>query len=289
MTPTLTARFPIAPGSTLLGEIITWTCSGATVRYSDVIAALRDADLNESVARELAPRPAFTRACKRLSCQRIIRQVAEDESAVKFQFTAESRHDDKFDYELETMLTLDKKTGRVTCPLPGLATLAQEELDRCISVRTGADLTRIVQKLFEQHADLFPIRPQGGAYFCAVGHTPFVNKVQELLGRLNGQMLRFPVPAGTPEGDRSVRDTVAAGLTALIEDHRQAVAQFGEDTREDTLKRAAERIRTTRLKVEGYAELLAEEKSRLDRAVIAAQEELRAKVIELTAASAGVA
>ena len=35
------------------------------------------------------------------------------------------------------MLTLDKRTGTVTCDLPGLATLAQEQLDRALDARTG--------------------------------------------------------------------------------------------------------------------------------------------------------
>ncbi|MCE9567316.1 MAG: hypothetical protein K8U57_35390 [Planctomycetes bacterium] len=283
LTTLTTTPFAVSEGTRLLGEVITWTCSGASVRYPDLIAALRDAGLDESVARELAPKHAFTRACKRLSDRRIIRQVAEDARFVRFQFTAESRDGDHYAYELETMLVLDKETGEVSCELPGLATLAQEELDRATEARSGADVTRVIQKLFEKNADLFPIRPQGGAYFCPAAHTVYVEKVQTMLGRLNGQLLRFPVPAGLPEADRSVKEAVAAGLTQLIEEHRKAVAQFGEDTREDTLKRAAEKIRVTRLKVEGYAELLAEEKAKLDRAVADAQDELRAKVAELTA------
>jgi hypothetical protein len=61
-----------AAGQKLLGEIITWTCPGLAVRHLDLIQALRTAGLDEGVARELAPRHAFTRACKRLSDQRII-------------------------------------------------------------------------------------------------------------------------------------------------------------------------------------------------------------------------
>jgi len=285
MTP-MTTTFPVAEGTRLLGEVISWTCHGVTVPHATLVEALTDAGLDPAVARELAPKHAFTRACKRLADQRIIRQVADNATTIQFQFTHESRSDDHFEYTLETMLTLDKRTGSVTCELPGLATLAQEELDRCIRVRTGSDVTRIIQKLFDHHADLFSIRPQGGCYFVPNRHAEFVDKVQFFLGRINGQVLRFPVPAGTTEGDRSVKDAVASGLSALIEEHRQAVAQFGEDTRGDTLKRAADKIRTTRLKVEGYAELLAEEKARLDQAVIAAQEELRTKVAELTATPA---
>ena len=66
------------------------------------------------------------------------------------------------------MLALDKRTGAVTCDLPGLGTLAQEELDRATDARTGSDVTRVIQKLFDRHADLFPIRPQGGCYFGAI-------------------------------------------------------------------------------------------------------------------------
>jgi len=182
------------PGAALLGEVITWSCGGVRVRHLDLVHALRDAGLDESVARELAPRHAFTRACKRLQQARIIRQVAEDSRTLTFQFTAEKKEGDRFAYELETLLTLDKGTGKVSCPLPGLATLAQEELDRCLDARTGADVTRVVQKLFERRADLFPIRPAGGAYFVPREHAAFVEKVQGFLGKLNGQLLRFPVP-----------------------------------------------------------------------------------------------
>ncbi len=283
MAATATAPFPVAAGPRLLGEVIAWTCSGVSVTHPALVAALRDAGLDDGVARELAPKHAFTRACRRLCDRRIIRQVAEDGATVQFQFTQESRDGDRFEYTLETLLTLDKKTGTVTCDLPGLATLAQEELDRAIEARSGGDVTRVIQKLFERHADLFPVRPQGGCYFVPDRHAPFVDKVQAMLGRLNGQILRFPVPAGLPEGDRSVKESVAAGLAALIDDHRRAVAQFGDDTREDTLKRAAEKIRSTQFKVAAYAEYLLDEKAKLDRELAAARDELRAKVEQLAA------
>jgi hypothetical protein len=283
MPATAAAPFPLPVGTTLLGEVIAWTCSGVTVTHPTLLAALKDAGLDEGVARELAPKHAFTRACKKLCDRRIIRQVGEDEATVRFQFTAESRDGDRFEYALETMLALDKRTGAVTCDLPGLATLAQEELDRATDARTGADVTRVIQKLFERHADLFPVRPQGGVYFVPDRHAAFVDKVQTMLGRLNGQILRFPVPRGLPEGDRSVKESVAAGLAALVDEHRKAVAAFGRDTREDTLKRAADKIRQTRLKVEAYAELLNEERGRLDRELAAARDELRRKVDQLAA------
>lgn len=286
MSAVSAARSPmpvsLPAGTKLLGEVISWTCSGVAVTHPALVEALTAAGLDPAVARELAPRHAFTRACKKLSDARIIRRVAEDETTLTFQFTQETRSTDRLEYVLETMLTLDKLTGKVTCDLPGLATVAQEELDRAVTARTGADVTRVIQKLFERHADLFPVRPQGGVYFTPERHVGFVEKVQSLLGRLGGQVLRFPVPAGTAEGDRSVKDAVTAGLAALIDEHRTAVARFGEDTRELTLERAAERIRSTQFKISAYAEYLLDEKARLDRELARARDELRAKVEHLS-------
>jgi len=179
------------------------------------------------------------------------------------------------------MLILDKRTGAIQCGLPGLATLAQEHLDRAIEARTGSDVTRVIQRLFDRHADLFPIRPQGGCYFIPDRHTPFVDKVHAFLGRIHGELLRFPVPAGTREGDRSVKEAVAAGLAALVAEHRDAVESFGGDTRPETIERAATRIRATRFKIESYAALLAEEKDRLDRELAAAAVQLRNRVASL--------
>jgi hypothetical protein len=286
MTATIPPPVPVGAGTRLLGEVIAWACPGVAVTHSALVAALEAAGLDPGVARELAPRHAFSRACKKLSDQRIIRPVGEDAATVKFQFTQESREGDRYEYRLETTLTLDKQTGAVTCELPGLATLAQEELDRCISARTGSDITRVVQRLFERRADLFPIRPQGGTYFVPRCHAAFVEQIQDLLDRVGGRLLRFPVPAGTEEGDRSVTRAVADGLAAVVAEHRAAVAQFGSDTRDDTLERAAERIRTTKFKLTAYDEYLAGEKDRLDRAVAEAERELRGKVEEIAAVPA---
>ena len=282
MTTTVRSPLPtVPPGTPLLGEVITWTCPAKAVRHADLVAALRSAALDEKVARALAPRHAFARACRKLARARVIRPLAETEATITFQFTAESRAGDKYEYTLETLLVLDKKSGAVTCDLPGLATLAQEELARCLEHRTGSDVTRVVQKLFDVQADLFAIREAGGCYFVPVVHAPLVDRVQTFLDRLNGRLGRFPVPAGTAEGDRSVREAVACGLAAVIAEYRAAVAGFDADTKAETLERAAEKIRRTRLKVEGYAEYLADERGRLDRELTAAQTDLRARVAAL--------
>jgi hypothetical protein len=284
-TPTAPRNGPpaVAPGTRLLGEVISWTCPGAAVRHADLVAALADAGLDTSVARELLPRHAFSRACKKLAKDRIIRPVAEDDATITFQFTAESRAGDEYEYTLETMLALEKGTGKVKCELAGLATLAQELVEQAIDARTGTDITRCVKRLFDRHADLFPVREKGSVYFVPQAHADFVAKVQAFLGRVNGRLARFPVPEGTPQGDRSVKDAVATGIAAMIEDHRAAVEGFGADTRKDTLERAAERVRQVRHELPAYAEYLADERARLERELADAAAALRAEVERLAA------
>jgi hypothetical protein len=153
--------------------------------------------------------------------------------------------------------------------------LAQEHLDECIAS----------QRLFERNADLFPIRDRGGVYFVPGEHASFVDGVQSFLGKVNGRLARFPVPAGTPHGDSSVKDAVASGLACLIEEHRAAIAAFGEDTRPSTLQRAAERIRLTRHKLEAYSCYLAGERERLEKDLTVAAGELRAKVDSISSPS----
>jgi hypothetical protein len=279
----LRSPFAVASGMRLLGEVIAWTCPGASVLFTVLLDALRSAGLDESAARAMQPRHAFARACKKLSESRIIRQVAEDENQMTFQFTAESRSGDTFQYTLETLLRLDKRSGIVRCDLPGLATLAQEHLDRAMEKRNGADITRVIQRLFDRQADLFPIRDQGGVYFVAERFSGFVDQVQQFVGAVGGRLARFPVPTGTAQGDLSVKDAVAEGLRELIAEHRSAVDSFGDDTRDSTIRRAAERVRATRFKLEAYADLLMEERGRLERELAEAATALRARVASLSA------
>ena len=78
------APFPVASGAQLLGEVISWTCTGVTVTHAALVAALKEAGLDENVARELAPRHAFTRACRKLSDHRLQRDRLRGEFVPPF-------------------------------------------------------------------------------------------------------------------------------------------------------------------------------------------------------------
>ena len=262
----------------MLGEIITWKIQGVAISHADLLSGLMASDLDCDVAKELAPRNAFARACSKLDSERIIRKIAEDHATITFQFTREALEEGKFSYYFESLLFLNKYSGGITSENLELEQLAKEEFGRCMEARTANDVTRLVQRLFERHADLFSIRDQGGVYFVPEMHHDFIAKVETFVSNIGGSLQRFPIPAGSPQGDRAVQEAVAHGLQAIIDEHLQAVQKFGEDTRPDTLRRAEEKVRATKLKIEGYSFYLDKKREDLEASLQQASELLRSRM-----------
>ena len=262
----------------MLGEIITWKVQGVAISHADLISGLMASDLDCDVAKELAPRNAFARACSKLDSERIIRKVAEDHATITFQFTREALEEGKFSYHFESLIFLNKHSGKITSENLELEQLAKEEFCRCMEARTASDVTRLIQRLFERHADLFSIRDQGGAYFVPRIHHDFIAKVENFLRNIGGTLQRFPIPAGSPQGDRAVQDAVASGLQGIIDEHLEAVQKFGEDTRPETLRKAEEKIRATRLKIQGYGFYLDKKREDLEASLQKASELLRSRM-----------
>ena len=262
----------------MLGEIITWKVQGVAISHADLISGLMASDLDCDVAKELAPRNAFARACSKLDSERIIRKVAEDHATITFQFTREALEEGKFSYHFESLIFVNKHSGKITSENLELEKLAKEEFCRCMEARTASDVTRLIQRLFERHADLFSIRDQGGVYFVPEVHHGFIAKVENFLRNIGGTLQRFPIPAGSPQGDRAVQDAVASGLQGIIDEHLEAVQKFGEDTRPETLRRAEEKVRATKLKIEGYSFYLDKKREDLEASLQKASELLRSRM-----------
>lgn len=265
----------------LLGEIITWTVGEGPHEYKPIVQALEDAGLDKEVARELLPRHAFTRAAKKLE-EKVLDPIGKDSDWVSYQITKRFLEEDEWKYAKEAWVRLDTVLGKVTGSDPKITKFIQEQLDRAIETRTASDVTKIVQKLFEKEADLVPLRDQGGVYFVPDLYSGFTKKVKEFLTKIGGRVGAFPVPAGTQDGDKSVQGAVKDHLQALINEHEEAVQKFGLDTRHDTLERAAEKIKQTRVKVEAYASYLQDKAQEMVDSVQLANDRLTARVAELT-------
>lgn len=107
-----------------LGEIVSWT-SPRSVTIDELRKAMVDANIDESLARDMRPSNAFRRAIKDMEEHRVIRQTLNDNEYLHFQFTSEYLRGGEFHYSKEAELMLHKSTGVVSCSNNELREMAQ--------------------------------------------------------------------------------------------------------------------------------------------------------------------
>lgn len=279
------------PNVLLHGEIVSWDIpSGTQVSIGTLRAALAAAQFDESFARDMQPRNAFTRAAASMEDKRIIRKLADRGGQLWFQFTREDAEGDgdarRLAYNFEAVLILDKATGAVTCDgHPDLVVEAERLINLEKDTRYTNDITRIMSTIFVKNADVFPVRSQGGCYFVPAKFSEFLDRLDAFLTALarGASLRRFPVPAGFPAGDRSVKESVDYGLGQMIDEHLKAVEAMDDSTRKGTADKAMDLVRQTRFKIEAYADFLGDKQADLLKRVEDAREVLRQKMAALFA------
>jgi hypothetical protein len=202
-TPAPAVQTPATPatptpvnGCGLHGEVVSWGVGGASFHRDAVAKALTDNGLDASLVKNFLARHAFARACHQLREDRLIEIFREDRYTIEFQFTRRVKTDIELTYHAEAMLVLDKQTGHVSCPVPELELKARLAMDRARDYRMPADITRIVQRLFDSaQVDLFRIRRQGGAYFVPQQHVGFIDQVHRFLPAAPIRTGRWPAPS----------------------------------------------------------------------------------------------
>ena len=289
--------FTPLPDVKVLGDVVVYETKGLKVPYGKVVQALRDSGLPDDLAPLMLPRNAFRRAAKKLEDRRIIRKLKDDRSEGKlyFQSTLEQKVDaaagvafdqDRLEYVRETTLVLDKDTGNITISDTLASDAAVDLLDKVraefadvMGHRTGSDVGRMVQKAFEKNADLFPLRRQGGVYFCPTRHADFTARVADFLARVGGRMKRIPVPDALNGRDnqhvKDVKESVADALAAAVREYQDATEALTDDATEAQMERLAERIKAARFKVEAYSEYIEDRRAELLAQADAAADKLR--------------
>lgn len=268
--------------SDLHGEIVTWELRSAQVTYDLVKKSLEDAGLNPELAQELTPRSAFSRACKDLKQGRAIDKLKIEHGIATFQFTQKAVADSLIVYDYECNVELDCDTGKVSCSAnPDLEKQAAELIRVAMDTRNSQDVTKLVQKMFHEHADLYALNSKGCAYFTPIQHRSFTEKVELFLSKLGGKLSRFPVPKGTAHGNASVRDAVQLGLSSLLEELNTAVDQWDTTTRLKTMEKAQERLDAILYKVDVYQEYLGAEQDRLKEEAKKAKQQLFEKIMAI--------
>lgn len=249
-------------------ELVCWSSRSDQLHtHSKVVKALTDVGLAASMAPEILPKSAFTRACNVMEEARSIDKVKDDPPNITFQFTAEflDKKGEEMHFKKEGKVVLNIDTGKVSSPVQGLADMAQKELDRHMELRTTADITRIVQKFFETQTDLIPLREQGCVYLILKTHTHLIDPMEKFLDALGGRLTRIPILEGTIKGDKSVAASIEEYLKYLVVEHKKSAEKFNVGTRNDTIAGAIESYKTTKLKIAAMRHLLGSEVKNLDQ------------------------
>jgi hypothetical protein len=241
------------------GTIVSWT-PGDSVAYSDLLNALDTAGIDRSYAKEMAPRNAFARACKEMSDNRVIDLVEDNNGILLFQFTHKylAKNTKSIEFTKECTLSLDKTSGNVSCANLELATLANKLIREHMNKRCSADITRLIQKIFEANkGDLVPIRKQGGCYFVPFTHTDLLDKITILLKEVGGEVLPFLIQKTSDSGtNTSIAKSMADHLLTLINDWKRVAAELKETSSTETRERRLIEWRDLRTKLRSYDSLL---------------------------------
>jgi len=274
----------------LHGEIVTWDTKSSDVPISKIRDALKAAGLPD-VAHDLNNRSAFMRATAALKENRSIDKVTQsNDGKITFQLTRKSNDGKQVNFSYETQVTLDSVTGDISSGDSVIELEARKLFAHAMQVRTASDITRMVQKLFKENADLFPVNPSKGvAYFVPQRHAAFTKCVEQFLHDVGGNVWRFPVPKGTDQGNRSVQEAVATGLRATLDELNHCVDEWDDTTRQDTMKRGIEKWQTIKYKCDCYAEMLTDMHSKLLNEMEEAKKKLVDKITEVRPEEASAA
>jgi len=266
----------------LLGEIISWE-SPTEVPIGTLRDGLRAAGFKEELARDMLPRNAWLRAAKRMEEDRVIDKIEDAGGIMLFQFTKKYLADKQWDFRMETILTLEKATGKVSCTVWELEERAQRLIDEQMGKRSSADVTRIIQTICRKEADLFPIRRQGGVYFVPERHSWVIGSLGTLLESIKGSLVRFPVPAGSETGRLNAAQIMQQELHSRIQDHMDLIAKYTEKVDDEVLCERSKAIVRLKGELESYEAILDHFADELRDHWVAANELLIQKIEEASA------
>lgn len=259
------------------GEIVSWTLNGKEqIPVSDIVEALKTAGIDEKYCKDMKPRSAFTRACKDLEEKRVIRILDQDENEITFQFNQEEKQGTTFQFPFEGVVTLNKTTGAVSCDssaeLAGkIETLILGHMQR----RTPSDISRLVQLIFKDDGDLFPINEKGVAYLVPEQYFDRADRIETFLDAVGGKLQRFPIPRNG-KGEFNVSDTIDRGLRILVHELDEATDGWDDSTRPSTTEKHLKKFELARFKVKTYAGLLNQKVSEIDAIIAEAEKKAKA-------------
>lgn len=191
-----------------LGNIVWWSLRNIDINQEDFTRMLTDVGLPTKYAREHNYRSTFIRALKNMQEKRIIRTVEENGLRLVIQFTAETLVEDddekQLRYDPETILEIDKALYRTTgrfeaCIVKGKQEIKEKVIEYFYREKkryNSSDVTRYIQRILNDKADIVSLRENGSVYFIPAGYQEILDKAMKIVNSLPGssRMEAFPLP-----------------------------------------------------------------------------------------------
>ena len=250
-----------------LGKVATWKAPDGEVKLADLRQAVTGAGLDPAVVHDMANRTAFNRAVKDLiDKNELVRKVEEGGEIITFQFTDERKQGGKLVYDERCIVYLNKTTGTLTGSDSGIVHKVQMQLNEHLDKRCPADITRLIQKIFDKYGgDLVPLRKQGGVYFVPDSNQDILDKVSAVLSAIGGELNTYTV-SGDTSSKASVSSDMASHLRAMIDELSKSCEDVTMESKDSVIERRHQRFEIIKQKMIGYRGILAGYISEVDQA-----------------------
>lgn len=280
----------------ILGYLVWWSIRNVDIDQERFAECLEECEIDEKYAREHNYLSAFKRALHNMEEARIIRIVEESPVRILCQFTAENKVETKrdgprFDYDPETVIHIDKIVYKKAKDFAQALVKGDEQIKKQLvehyqkeKIRYNSnDITRYIQKILNDQADILSLRDQGCLYFIPSGYAATMEKVQRLVRMIQSGNTFECVPLPDVRASRSLVSTAVTAETELtfdkLETEVAAMLQTGQEVTEVWKDTRLRRLRQLRKRLSDYAEVLGDEGDKM----VASTEKLEEQIVKVGA------
>ena len=264
----------------LFAEIITWDAPPQALR-KDVWQALADVGLSVGLLPDMTERQAASRAASALKDKELQIDRLQTAGQIQYQLTNKTNNEASIEFFPRTVVTVDKWCVKVLSGSEEDAREFEDKMTEAVRWLTGADVSRVVARAFDEHAAMFPIVPKKGVvYVVPVQYQELVLRVELFLQQIGGRLHKFPVPRDS-DGESSVRDAITQGVQGMIEELQEAVEAWDETTRGSTQEHARQKWATIQAKIEEYSEYVSGYRQNLETLLDGARSRIEDRVLEI--------
>ena len=298
----------------ILGYLVFWNIREVDVTRTAFAAALEEAGLDPKYAKEHNARSSLIRALNSLKEQKIVKMVSEDRVYARFQFTAELKSGEgdaaRLSYHPQVIVTVDKehylmfhdeepdafrksitkvddaKTDLQSADAESIKDQLAAAFERERSSYKSSDITRYVQSILEDEADIVSLRQQGSIYFVPATFQTQVEAIRALINQIGGAHSRFdaiPVP-DVKDARKTVGNAFAeevANTLASLDKEVEEMNNSDKDIADKWVNHRKDQITKIKARIDMYAEVLGEKAGELSGGFDRVSASLKPRVLNL--------